>query len=116
MVLKLKGKLLPIVALFYVLMASAILISVHYTIRQSVDRQMTNNFGARLDAILEQFEVERQQLLETGMVDAYSGQFKENALEQFQAKYSQDSSLAQPFIVDEKGVILAAATVLLAAA
>ena len=99
---------LPVLAaVIYAAMVAAILICAHLTIKHSVDVQMTDNFSARLDSILEQLEHETQQLKETGLEEAYSAQFKENALKQILSMYADSPQKHQPYILDRHGAILA---------
>ena len=103
-----QNKLKLLIALLYVAMIAATLVSAHRTNTSSVDLATTDNFSARLDAITDQFGVENAQLEATGMVEAYEQQFKENAVAQFLAKYHAGGNLqSRPFIIDRAGLVVA---------
>ena len=103
-----QNKLKILIALLYVAMIAATLISAHLMNKSSVDVATTDNFSARLDSITDQFGVENAQLEATGMVEAYGQQFRENAVAQFLAKYHGAGNLqAWPFIIDRAGLVVA---------
>ncbi len=105
----LKKHRLPVFIIIpYGVFATAILICAHIAIKASIDHLMGIDLEERLDSIASQFATDNRELEATGMVDAYSQQFKEAAITEFRGKYYEERkrSTVQPFILDFNGNII----------
>lgn len=56
-----------LVGLAFSLVATAVVLSTHWILKAGVDTMMTDSFGDRLNAIVEQFAVQNEKLEATGM-------------------------------------------------
>ena len=108
MKLYLRNKLPFLVLGSYVVMATVILVYAHLTIKESIDRRTREDFSARLDGIYDQFVTLDQELEAAGNTEAYTRQYKEQAISQFRAKnFQKADQQVYPYIIDRNGIVIA---------
>ncbi len=96
-----------LVSLAFTMLAAAVVLSTHWILKSGVDAMMTESFGDRLDAIVEQLAVQDGKLEATGMPQAYEQQFKQTAADQFRQKYYRTGSNFLVYVLDLDGTVIA---------
>ena len=86
-------KRLPLLAVLFSLGTSLlILLCAHLSIKSAIDSMMKDGIKVRLNSVTEQLTALNKRLEDTGMVEAYGPQFKEQAIRRFESIRGRDQN------------------------
>lgn len=107
MKLSLRSKIVVRIVISFIILAAVVLTFGYFTIKQSIDKQQERDIAFRLSTFMILLAEQEKALQNTGMVESYSAQYKEDILNRLKEIFL-DSNKTQiyPYVMASDGAML----------